>query len=49
MELNKDLEISIFKIKLGERFVYAFEDANIIKNLWRNGMRSIDILSSTQT
>src|SRR5258706_184933 len=47
-ELNKDLEISIFKIKLGERFVYAFEDANIIKNLWRNGMRSIDILSSTQ-
>src|SRR5258706_259500 len=29
-ELNKDLEISIFKIKLGERFVYAFEDANII-------------------
>ena len=49
MELNKDLEISIFKIKLGERFVYAFEDANIIKNLWRNGMRSIFILSSTQT
>lgn len=49
MELNKDLEISIFKINLGERFVYAFEDANIIKNLWRNGMRSIIILSSTQT
>jgi hypothetical protein len=33
MELNKDLEISIFKIKLGERFVYAFEDENIIKNI----------------
>ena len=48
MELNKDLEISVFKIKLGERFVYAFEDANIIKNLWRNGMRSIDIFNSNQ-
>ena len=48
MELNKDLEVSIFKIKLGERFVYAFEDANIIKNLWRNGMISIDIFNSPQ-
>lgn len=48
MELNKDLEVSIFKIKLGERFVYAFEDANIIKNMWRNGMRSIDIFNSSQ-
>jgi hypothetical protein len=33
MELNKDLDISIFKIKLGERFVYAFEDGNIIRNM----------------
>jgi len=48
-ELNKDLEISIFKIKLGERFVYGFEDGNIIKNMWRNGMRSIDILNTTQS
>jgi len=48
MELNKDLEISIFKIKLGERFISAFEDGNIIKNVWRNGMRSIDILNSSQ-
>lgn len=48
-ELNKDLEISIFKIKLGERFVYSFEDANIVKNMWRNGMRSIDVLNTTQS
>lgn len=48
MELNKELETSVFKIKLGERFVYAFEDADIVKILWRNGMRSIDVFNSSQ-
>jgi hypothetical protein len=31
-ELDKDLKISIFKLKIGERLVSAFEDANLIIN-----------------
>jgi len=31
-KINMDLDISIFKIKLGERFVSAFETEKIIKN-----------------
>jgi len=46
-KLNKDLEISIFKLKLGERFVTPFEDSNIIRNIWRNGMRNIDIVNAS--
>lgn len=46
-KLDKELEISIFKIKFGERFVSAFETENIIKNVWRNGKINIDILNDS--
>ena len=32
-KLNMDLDVSIFKIKLGERFVTAFESEGVIKNI----------------
>ena len=44
-----DLEISIFKIKLGERFVSAFETEKIIKNKWKNGKINIDIFNNNNS
>lgn len=48
-KINMDLEISIFKIKLGERFVSAFETEKIIKNKWKNGKINIDIFNNNNS
>jgi hypothetical protein len=46
-KLNRDLEITIFKVKLGERFVSAFEENKVINQIWKNGTRNIDIINSS--
>jgi hypothetical protein len=48
-KINMDLEISIFKIKLGERFVSAFETEKVIRNEWKNGKINIDILNNNSS
>ena len=48
-KINRDLDISIFKIKLGERFVSAFENEKVIKNEWKNGKINIDVLNKNSS
>jgi len=44
-EFNKNLDLDFiitkFKVKLGERFIYLFEDYGIISETWRKGKRYI--------